>query len=167
MTDIRRLQAEDAAAFRALRLEALEDSADAFGASWANEITRPLEFFAARLAEGIVCGAFADGELVGIAGLALAPEREKTRHAATIWGVYVTERHRGKKVASGLMRELLADLPPWVEQAKLTVTAHNKAARALYAGLGFEEYGVEKNALKLDKRYYDEVLMVKFVGRGA
>jgi RimJ/RimL family protein N-acetyltransferase len=37
----------------------------------------------------------------------------------------------------------------------------NEQARNLYARLGFLEYGVEKNALKQDGRYYDNVLMAK------
>lgn len=35
----------------------------------------------------------------------------------------------------------------------------NEYARQFYARLGFVEYGVEKNALKIDGRYYDDVLM--------
>jgi len=45
----------------------------------------------------------------------------------------------------------------------LTVISENEAARRLYRALGFIEYGVEKRALKQNGRYYDEVLMVKFL----
>ena len=48
-----------------------------------------------------------------------------------------------------------------VELIQLTVVRDNEQARRLYARLGFLEYGVEKNALKQDGRYYDEVLMAK------
>jgi ribosomal protein S18 acetylase RimI-like enzyme len=48
-----------------------------------------------------------------------------------------------------------------VELVQLTVVRDNEQARRLYASLGFLEYGVEKNALKQDGRYYDEVLMAK------
>ena len=48
-----------------------------------------------------------------------------------------------------------------VELVQLTVVRDNEQARHLYASLGFREYGVEKNALKQDGRYYDEVLMAK------
>ena len=40
-------------------------------------------------------------------------------------------------------------------------TSRNEQARRLYASLGFVEYGTEKNALKQNGRYYDEVLMAK------
>lgn len=48
-----------------------------------------------------------------------------------------------------------------VELIQLTVVRDNEQARNLDARLGFLEYGVEKNALKQDGRYYDEVLMAK------
>ena len=46
-----------------------------------------------------------------------------------------------------------------VELIQLSLVRDNEPARHLYASLGFREYGVEKNALKQDGRYYDEVLM--------
>lgn len=48
-----------------------------------------------------------------------------------------------------------------VELIQLAVVSDNEQARRLYANFGFLEYGIEKNALKQDGRYYDEVLMVK------
>jgi RimJ/RimL family protein N-acetyltransferase len=50
-----------------------------------------------------------------------------------------------------------------VEALQLSVVSENEAARRLYGSLGFAEYGLEKRALKQDGRYYDEVLMVKFL----
>ena len=46
----------------------------------------------------------------------------------------------------------------------LTVVAENLAAQRLYISLGFVAYGREKHALKQDGRYYDEILMVRFLG---
>jgi RimJ/RimL family protein N-acetyltransferase len=46
------------------------------------------------------------------------------------------------------------------------VVSENGDARRLYGTLGFVEYGYEKRALKQDERYYDEVLMVKFLDEG-
>jgi RimJ/RimL family protein N-acetyltransferase len=41
------------------------------------------------------------------------------------------------------------------------VVKENEAARRLYAGLGFLDYGIELHALKQGGRYYDEILMAK------
>jgi len=49
---------------------------------------------------------------------------------------------------------------------QLAVVSENEAARRLYAAMGFVEYGHEKRALKQGGRYYDEVLMVKFLDEG-
>ena len=48
-----------------------------------------------------------------------------------------------------------------MELLQLTVVSGNKPARRLYDSLGFIEYGIEKNSLKQDGRYWDEVLMAK------
>ena len=53
-----------------------------------------------------------------------------------------------------------------VEMVQLTVVSENEGARRLYGALGFVEYGYEKRALKQGGRYYDEVLMVKFLDEG-
>ena len=53
-------------------------------------------------------------------------------------------------------------LSAW-RRSKLTVVSENEAARRLYRTLGFIEYGLERRALKQNGRYYDEVLMVKFL----
>ena len=52
------------------------------------------------------------------------------------------------------------------KSVQLTVVSENEAARRLYEAMGFVEYGHEKRALKHDGRYYDEVLMVKFLDEG-
>jgi len=42
----------------------------------------------------------------------------------------------------------------------LAVTRGNEAARRLYLGLGFQIYGVERRALRVDGVWYDEELMM-------
>ena len=41
----------------------------------------------------------------------------------------------------------------------LTVVASNISAVRLYKGLGFEEYGLERRAMKIGSNYHDELLM--------
>jgi len=47
-----------------------------------------------------------------------------------------------------------------VEQVILTVTHSNEAARMLYLRAGFVSFGIEKNALKFEGRYFDKEYMM-------
>jgi RimJ/RimL family protein N-acetyltransferase len=53
-----------------------------------------------------------------------------------------------------------------VEMVQLTVVSENEAAHRLYRAMGFVEYGYEKRALKQDGKYYDDILMVRFLEEG-
>jgi len=156
----RRLQAADAAAYRALRLEGLLAHPQSFAAAWDQEQARPLEWFEQRLRDGLVLGAWtAQGEgLMGIAGLHV-PESPKLSHKGTLWGVYVRPQARGTGLAGELLGRVLDLARGRVEEVLLTVQASNDAALRLYRNAGFMEYGLERRALKIDGRYYDELLM--------
>jgi RimJ/RimL family protein N-acetyltransferase len=47
-----------------------------------------------------------------------------------------------------------------VTQVKLSVNTENEKAAALYRSLGFEVYGREPRAMRVDGRYHDEDLML-------
>ena len=49
------------------------------------------------------------------------------------------------------------------EMLELGVGTENHAALALYRRMGFETYGTEVRCMKLDDRYIDEHLMVRFL----
>ena len=46
-----------------------------------------------------------------------------------------------------------------IEEIRLSVVTTNAEAVRLYAKAGFSVYGLERRALKIDGRYYDELLM--------
>ena len=158
---LRRLAPVDAAAYLAFRLEALERAPDAFGESATEHRTRTVAAEAARFAaaddDGLVLGGFADARLRAMAGFA-RETREKARHKAAIWGVYVGEELRGRGVGRLLMTTLLAHARtrPGLEAVWLSVTTGQTAARSLYASLGFVAFGLERAALKLGDRRIDE-----------
>ena len=105
-------------------------------------------------------GAFRLGDLLGIAGFYIQQGR-KQAHKGVLVGMYVRPVARRAGIARRLVDAILAHARQHVEAIQLTVVSNNEAARRLYAGLGFVEYGIEKNALKDGGRYYDEVLMAK------
>jgi RimJ/RimL family protein N-acetyltransferase len=148
----------DAILFRDIRLEALKANPEAFGSSHETEAAQPLNWFSARLADSSVFGAFRDARLVGIAGLAIQ-QGQKKAHKGTIWGMYVRADARGAGNGRRLMEAVIELARHRVELVQLTVVRDNDRARRLYASFGFQEYGVERHALKHDGRYYDEILM--------
>jgi ribosomal protein S18 acetylase RimI-like enzyme len=75
--------------------------------------------------------------------------------------MYVRPGARGIGLGRRLVEAVLDLARQRVELIQLTVVQDNEQARRLYASLGFLDYGLEKNALKQDSRYYDEVLMAK------
>jgi ribosomal protein S18 acetylase RimI-like enzyme len=107
-----------------------------------------------------VLGAIRDAELIAIAGFAVQ-QGQKKAHKGILWGMYVRPAARRASVGRRLVEAICNLARQHVELIQLTVVAENEQARNLYERLGFLEYGLEKNALKQDGRYYDEVLMAK------
>ena len=160
---IRLLDVSDAGAFRSIRLEGLQNEADAFGSTFEKESTEPVEFWADRLTRNAIFGGFFGDRLVGIAGFyALAG---KMSHKGVLWGMYVTPEARGSGLAAALVETLLAHAGKEVEQVQLTVVVTKPRARRFYQRMGFVEYGLEEKALKYKDTYFDEALMVKFLSR--
>jgi RimJ/RimL family protein N-acetyltransferase len=159
---IRRLQTPDAAVYREIRLEALQRNPEAFGSTFEFENAQPLSWFEASLGRAAIFGAFVDARFAGMAGFAVQ-EGSKHAHKALLWGMYVRAAARNAGLGKRLVAAVLDHARGRAEMVQLTVVSENEAARRLYRALGFVEYGYEKRALKQDGRYYDEVLMVKFL----
>ena len=155
---IRQLTPADAAVYRGIRLEGLNRNPEAFGSTFEAEFSKPLAWFFDRLSSSQVFGAFRGPEILGIAGFAVR-QGEKESHKGLLWGMYVRPEARGAGVARRLVDAVIEFARDRVELIQLSVVMGNEQARRLYARLGFVEYGVEKNSLKHDGRYYDEILM--------
>jgi ribosomal protein S18 acetylase RimI-like enzyme len=162
---IRRLALPDVHAYRALMLEAYERDADAYTSSAAERAALPLAWWESRLANApqapeIVLGAFHDGRLAGAAGLSFEP-REKARHKATLFGMYVHPAARRRGLGRQLVREALAQAKArsGVILVQLTATEGNAAARSLYERCGFVAFGVEPLAMAVGNAYLGKVHM--------
>ena len=162
---IRRLETPDAAIYMAVRLEALQRNPEAFGSTFEWESAQPLSWFEASLGRAAIFGAFLDGTLAGMAGFA-PQESAKRAHKALLWGMYVRAAARSAGVGKRLVASVLDHARGRVEMVQLTVVSENEPARRLYRAMGFVEYGYEKRALKQDGKYYDDVLMVRFLEEG-
>ncbi len=158
--EIRRLRPEDAVLYRELRLEALLRNPEAFSSTLEAETAQTLAWFSDRLAGSAVFGAFAGGELLAIASFYIPPDA-KEAHKGMLAGMYVRPTARRAGIAHRLVDAVLDHACQYVELIELAVVSENEAALRLYAGLGFVEYGREKNGLKDSGRYYDCVLMSK------
>jgi ribosomal protein S18 acetylase RimI-like enzyme len=159
---IRRLIACDAETFRDIRLESLRCNPEAFGSTFAAESVNAASWFAGRLGTSFVLGAFHAADLVGIAAL-IIQAGEKSAHKGSLVGMYVRPDARRAGVGRRLVEAVIDTARQHVELVQLTVVTGNEAALRLYSGLGFVQYGLEKKALKQGGRYYDEILMVKYL----
>ena len=163
---LRKIAVEDATLVRTLRLLGLQESPTAFGSSYEEELERPLEFTANRIAENLargdfIIGAFDNEKLVGVAGF-VGQRALKTKHIGFIWGMYVHPGYRGKGIGRKIIEQVIDHVRDRgdIMQIKLTVNSENIAAKTLYESLGFKTYGVEPKALQVDGVYYDEDLMM-------
>jgi RimJ/RimL family protein N-acetyltransferase len=157
---IRRLLPAESATYREIRLEALRLAPEAFSSDLVRESAEPTNWFAARLADAAVFGAFAGDDLVGIAGF-FARQGRKEKHKGVLVGMYVRPEVRRNGIGRRLAEAVIAHACREVEVLQLSVVNSNEGARRLYASLGFVEYGLEKDALQDEGRYWDEVLMAK------
>ena len=159
---VRALRAEDAAQWRALRLEALRTCPTAFAMSYEDALPQDVSVFASLIppSEGpdVLFGAFRGENLAGSAGFRVYTGL-KQRHKGQLWGVYVDPSLRGRGVGAALVRAVVERARMHVAVLQLSVQIDNAPARALYRRLGFVAYGIERRALRHGGKDYDDELM--------
>jgi len=136
---VRHAGVADAAALRAIRLEALADTPEAFGSTYAETVTWSDERWEQVAGEWNVYLAELDGEVVGMASGGRHDE-----HPGSCWlfGMYLTARARG----SGLAAQLVDAVAQWARaegaaDLYLSVTDQVPRARAFYEKVGFRPTG--------------------------
>lgn len=157
---IRQLQPDDWKIWKKIRLEALQNHPEAFGASYNEYLNRIEDDYRANLRETFVLGAFAAGALVGTARFN-ADRAEKQKHRGYMTAVYLKKEHRGRGIAGTLIEGIAEHARGRVIQLHCGVAVENTAAVKLYERHGFMIYGTEPRTIMVDGKYYDEYFMVR------
>lgn len=123
---------------RALRLAALKDTPDAFGAKYEDEVNKPISEWQDRLKNTNWCFVVADGVDVGL----LAVDRAEKDRNSDCWlsSWWIHQDHRGSGIPKLMLNwlEQLCIEKKW-EKIGLGVWPDNLRAISAYKKLGFTE----------------------------
>ncbi|AZQ47419.1 GNAT family N-acetyltransferase [Bacillus albus] len=164
---IRLLTKEDAKQYWELRLQALQVNPEAFVTTYEEAIRQqnPIKRVENNLTAATSCtfGAFNEkNQLVGVVTL-LTEEKEAYKHKGHIIAMYVDASNRRSGLARELIRKAIERAREMnLEQLTLGVVSTNEPAKKLYESMGFQTYGIEKRALKINGVYSDDEYMVLF-----
>ena len=167
---IRELIPDDAPAYVVLRREMLLDSPHAFGDSPDDDRSSDEALIRTHLTARrdrtpracvAIVGAFAQaGSLASVCTI-VREQTSKRRHIALFVGVYTTPPQRGRGACAMVLRAAIDLCAQWegIEVAQLAVNEGSPAARRLYERAGFEAWGTEPDAVRVDGRSSAEVHM--------
>jgi len=166
MVAIREANLTDAAQFKTLRLDALRENPTAFSADYQTNADQPISYWEGRLKDdenGTIFFAEFDEHLIGMTGIRIG-QSVKTKHGASIWGVYVRAEWRGLHIAGALIESCIH----WakarqVNIVKLGVATNNTSAVRCYERCGFTVYGTDPGGIFYEGKYYDEYLMSRAI----
>ena len=167
--EIVRLDPDEWKAYKALRLEALQDAPQAFGSTYDTNLARSETFWRGRLVEaqigerGWLLFARIDGQLAGMIGAYRTDEAAVVEVIST----YVRPAYRGRGVARALMDVLLETLARTgqFKRATLGVNQQQVAAVRLYERCGFES--VRSQAVQMgDGQTYTAIFMERPLDQG-
>jgi ribosomal protein S18 acetylase RimI-like enzyme len=164
---IRRLTANDAAAYQTLRLEALTTNPDSFLATLAGEQEHSVTYFERELEAAHhspmygYYGVFVADVLAGYAYIDTS-YLPKQRHLAFLYNLHIATAYRRQGLALRLCQEIFSLLKQQtqIELIFAACNGSNKSARSFYHQLGFRRCGIKPNAIKWQGKYDDEVELV-------
>ncbi len=168
-----KLNAKDWQKYKDIRIEALESEPLAYAKTPKESLAEPDCYWRERLelSENISGNSKyfveVDSKIVGMADVVIENKKEKIKHIANIYGVYISKPYRGRGYGKKLLKTVLKEIEKRKEirKVKIGVNPIQKAALTLYKSLGFKEVGTFKDELKVDGKYYDEIVLEKFLIR--
>lgn len=101
---VRALTEDEWEIYRTLRLEALQESPEAFVADHADEAEKPEDFWRTRMRRSVRLVGEADGEYVGVASIGDATESE-SENGGQLFGLWVNPKWRGAGIAANLVSQ--------------------------------------------------------------
>lgn len=156
---VRRLTADDLAAYRALHRFGMVEAPMGFVDVAETDAARPDSEVAAMLTRGEAWGAFAGDRLVGKLTIDALPY-PSLAHVFWIHAVYVHPDARGSGASGKLMRAAIDDArSKGASRIALWVNGANAHAQGLYERLGFRETGRIPGGIKVGAGHVDDVLM--------
>ena len=164
---IRKLLPNESNSYRELRLQCLKNYPEYFTTNYQDEKTKEKLFFQPFIeqsdTDNFVIGAFDNNLLIGISGF-MRHQRNKVNHSGKIIQVYVNPQYQGKHIGFNITNHTLNEAfkVNGIEQIEIGVIVCNEKADKIYKKLGFEEFGLQKNFLKIDNAYYDHKMMMIF-----
>jgi ribosomal protein S18 acetylase RimI-like enzyme len=159
----RRLEPEDVAVFRALRMASLKDAPDNFGSTYEDWQSRSDAELRGFLEDEPIFAAFVCDQPVGLTGL-IPENKSKQAHRWGLAMVYVSPEARGGGAANALMSTAVAfAIGARVLQLELSVNATNARAIRFYERHGFQITGQIPRGYRIDGGFADEVMMVRFL----
>ncbi|MEO9781303.1 MAG: GNAT family N-acetyltransferase [Sedimentitalea sp.] len=158
--EIRQLKKDDVAAFKAIRLEALEMEPAAYASSVEEWVSLSDDEWASRLHMPVFV-AFKSGEPVGVMGL-LRQKASKMKHRSTLIMVYLRDSARGQGLAESLIDAVARfAAESGVLQIELNVSSENGRAIRFYERNGFRAIGLIPAGMIQDGAEVDEVIMAR------
>ncbi len=162
MIDIFQLPRDRWHELKTLRLEALNTEARAFSSSYDEEADFTKEMWQNRMNN--ILFALADDIPVGMIRYSFETSK-KTQHIANIHSLYVNNKYRNQGIGTKLISGVISKITEKKEilKVKLTVNPLQESAVKLYRKYGFDSVGVCKNELHVDGKFYDEMIMEKYL----
>lgn len=147
--------------YKEIRLEALKNNPEAFGASYEDEAKRSGARWKKSLKDKnkTVFLVLDNNKPVAIS-MILFESSKRFDHIARISSVYVNPEYRGRKLSSKLMELIIKEAKrKKIMKIQLKVVTSQESAIALYKKFGFKVVAKLNKEMKIGNKYYDEYLM--------
>jgi GNAT superfamily N-acetyltransferase len=142
---------------RKIRLEALKENPEAFGATFESESIRPERFWRARLSRSHFVLASIDSQDIGM----MFVDRVDEDYASNCWirGCWVSPESRGNGVMRAFMEyvDSQAGVMPWGVQG-LGVWVDNYSAIKAYENIGFTNMGEPRPSTSQPGKFYQRMI---------